>query len=185
MVYTEANSNVVSYFTGSRRFSNIFWASTVSLGGFGFFLTGLSSFFGVNLLFFSDSSEISFLPQGIVLLFYGTVGSILGIFLTLTVWWNVGSGYNEYNRDLQRVTLYRKGFPGKNRELSFTFSFNEIKSIKMRIKEGINPKRQLLLCLTDNREIPLTGIEQPVALNKIEDEAITISKYLNVFLETE
>ena len=55
----------------------------------------------------------------------------------------------------------------------------------MRIKEGINPKRQLLLCLTDSLEIPLTGIEQPRALNKIEDEAITIAKYLNVFLETE
>ena len=55
----------------------------------------------------------------------------------------------------------------------------------MRIKEGINPKRQLLLCLNDSREIPLTGIEQPMALNKIEDEAIKIAKYLNVFLETE
>jgi len=185
MTYTETNSIIKSDFTGSRRLNNIFWAIAVSLGGFGFFLTGLSSFFGVNLLIFSDSSEISFIPQGIVLLFYGTVGSILGIFISLTVWWNVGSGYNEYNRDLQQVKLYRRGFPGKNRELTFNFSFDEIKSIKMRIKEGINPKRQLLLCLVDNREIPLTGIEEPVALNKIEDEAITIAKYLNVFLETE
>jgi|TARA_B100000768_G_scaffold179972_1_gene198830 hypothetical protein len=181
----EVNSVMTSYITGSRRLSNLFWALTVSLGGFGFFLTGLSSFFGINLLIFSDSSEISFLPQGIVLVFYGTVGSILGIFIALTAWWNVGSGYNEYNRDMQRVKVYRKGFPGKNRELTLNFSFEEIKSIKMRIKEGINPKRQLLLCLADSREIPLTGIEQPVALNKIEDEAITIAKYLNVFLETE
>jgi hypothetical protein len=150
-----------------------------------FFLTGLSSFFGTNLLIFSDSSEISFIPQGIVLLFYGTVGSILGIFLILTIYWNVGSGYNEFNRDLQKIKLYRKGFPGKNRELTFTFSFEEIKSIKMRIKDGINPKRQLLLCLNDSREIPLTGIDQQVALNKIENKAIEIAKYLNVFLETE
>ena len=121
MTYTETNSIIKSDFTGSRRLNNIFWAIAVSLGGFGFFLTGLSSFFGVNLLIFSDSSEISFIPQGIVLLFYGTVGSILGIFLTLTIWWNVGSGYNEYNRDLQKVKLYRKGFPGKNRELILDF----------------------------------------------------------------
>jgi hypothetical protein len=39
--------------------------------------------------------------------------------------------------------------------------------------------------LTDNREIPLTGIEQPMALNKIEEDAIRLAKYLNVFLETE
>jgi len=185
MSYIEENSVLKSYFDGSRRLSNIFWAISVSLGGLGFFLTGLSSFLKVNLLIFSDSSEISFIPQGIVLVFYGTVGSILGIFLILTILWNVGSGYNEYNRISQEVTLYRRGFPGKNRELTFTFPFEEVRSIKMRIKEGLNPKRQLLLCLTDSREIPLTGIEQPVALNKIEDEAITIAKYLNVFLETE
>lgn len=185
MSYTSSDSIIKSYFTGSRRSSNMFWALTVSLGGFGFFLTGLSSFFGVNFLFVSDFTEISFIPQGILLLFYGTAGSILGIFLALTIWWNVGSGYNEYNRDLQKVKLYRKSFPGKNRELVFTFSFDEVKSIKMRIKEGINPRRQLLLCLFDDREIPLTGIDQQVSLNKIEDDAIKIAKYLNVFLETE
>ncbi len=185
MNYIEGNSIIKSYFTGSRSLNNVFWALTVSFGGVGFFLTGLSSFFNKNLLFFSDSSEIAFIPQGIVLVFYGTVGLLLGIFLSLTVWWNVGSGYNEYNRDTQEVKLYRKGFPGKNRELIFKFPFEEIKSIKMRIKEGLNPKRQLILCLTDSREIPLTGIEQPIALNEIENEAITIAKYLNVFLETE
>jgi hypothetical protein len=181
----EENSVIKFYFTGSRRISNIFWAIAVSLGGFGFFLTGLSSFFGTNLLLFSDSSEITFIPQGIVLVFYGTVGSILGIFIALTAWWNVGSGFNEFNRKIKEIKLYRQGFPEKNRELVFTFLFDQVKSIKMRIKEGLNPKRQLLLCLIDGREIPLTGIEQPVALNKIEDEAITIAKYLNVFLETE
>ena len=185
MNYVEENSVLKSYFNGSRRSSNFFWAIAVSLGGFGFFLTGLSSFFKVNLLLFSDSSGISFIPQGIVLLFYGTVGSILGIFLSLTILWNVGSGYNEYDKLSQVITLYRQGFPGKNREFSFNFAFDEVKSIKMRIKEGINPKRQLLLCLIDNREIPLTGIEQPVSLNVIEEEAITIAKFLNVSLETE
>ncbi len=89
-----------SYIVGSRRISNVSWAIIVSLGGLGFFLTGLSSYFNVNLLIFSDSSNITFLPQGIVLLFYGTVGSILGIFLWLTVWWDIGFGYNEYNQAL-------------------------------------------------------------------------------------
>lgn len=185
MNYVEENSIITSQFNGSRRLNNIFWAVVVSVGGLGFFLTGLSSFLNTNLLFFADSSEISFIPQGIVLLFYGTVGLLLGIFLSLTVWWNFGSGYNEYNRNTQEVKLYRKGFPGKNRELTFKIPFAEVKSIKMRIKEGINPKRQLILCLVDKREIPLNGIEQPVALSKIESEAITVAKYLNVFLETE
>ena len=52
MNYIEENSVLKSYFSGSRRLSNISWAIIVSLGGFGFFLTGLSSFFNTNLLFF-------------------------------------------------------------------------------------------------------------------------------------
>ena len=181
----ETNTSIRSYIEGSRRASNIFWALAVSLGGFGFLLSGLSSFLNINLLVFSDSSSISFIPQGIVLVFYGTVGSILGIFLWLTIWWDIGFGYNEYNKASQEVIVYRKGFPGKNRELSLKFPFTEIKSIKMRIKEGLNPKRQLFLCLSDRREIPLTGIDKTVALNKIESEAITLAKYLNIYLETE
>ena len=150
-----------SYIVGSRRISNVSWAIIVSLGGLGFFLTGLSSYFNVNLLIFSDSSNITFLPQGIVLLFYGTVGSILGIFLWLTVWWDIGFGYNEYNQALNEVILYRQGFPGKNRELKLKF-----------------------ICLKDSREIPLTGVDRPTSLTKIEQEAVKLAQYLNVYLET-
>ena len=173
-----------SYIEGSRQLSNIFWALAVSAGGLGFFLSGLSSFFKVNLLVFSDSTQLSFVPQGIVLVFYGTVGLILGIFLWLTIWWDIGFGYNEYSKESQIITLYRKGFPGKNRELCVKFNFDELKSIKMFIRDGLNPKRQLFLCLNDNREIPLTGNDRPVALNKIESEALTLAKYLNIYLET-
>ena len=54
MTYTKSDSVITSYFDGSRQLSNLFIALAVSLGGFGFFLTGLSSFFGTNLLFFSE-----------------------------------------------------------------------------------------------------------------------------------
>jgi hypothetical protein len=173
------------YIEGSRRLSNIFWATAVSAGGLGFFLSGLSSFFKENLLFFSDSANIAFIPQGIVLIFYGTVGSILGMFLWLTIWWDVGFGYNEFSKENKKINIYRRGFPGKNRELYLDFKFTELKSIKMSIKDGLNPKRQLLLCLNDSREIPLTGTNYPIALNKIETDALKLAKYLNVYLETE
>ena len=182
---TSTESSFRSYIVGSRRLSNLFWATIVSLGGLGFFLTGLSSYFNINLLIFSDSSEIAFLPQGIVLLFYGTVGTVLGIFLWLTVWWDIGFGYNEYSKESQIVTLYRKSFPGKNRELCLKFNFDELKSIKMFIRDGLNPKRQLFLCLNDSREIPLTGSDKPTALNKVETEALNLAKYLNIYLETD
>lgn len=174
-----------SYITGSRRISNIFWAVVVSLGGLGFFLTGLSSYFKTNLLILSNSSTISFIPQGVVLLFYGTIGVLIGLFLFLTIWWDIGFGYNEYDQKIKKITIYRRSFPGPNRNLKLMFNFSETKSIKVRITEGLNPKRQLFLCLKDNREIPLTAIDQPAALDKIEKEAVALAKFLGVNLETE
>ena len=53
----------------------------------------------------------------------------------------------------------------------------------MRIKEGLNLKRQLIFGLSDSREIVLTGMDDPKALNMIEDEAINLAKHLNVSLE--
>jgi len=174
-----------SYITGSRRISNIFWAVVVSLGGLGFFLTGLSSYFKTNLLILSNSSTISFIPQGVVLLFYGTIGLLIGLFLFLTIWWDIGFGYNEYDQKIKKITIYRRSFPGPNRNLKLMFNFSETKSIKVRITEGLNPKRQLFLSLQDNREIPLTAIDQPTALDKIEKEAVALAKFLGVNLETE
>ena len=54
----------------------------------------------------------------------------------------------------------------------------------MQIEEGLNPKRSLFLCLKDGREIPLTSIDEPMALSQIENEAVELAKYLNIFLET-
>ena len=103
----------------------------------------------------------------------------------LRIFYKFSKKYNEYNKLTQTITLYRKSFPGTVNSLNLSFPFDSVKSIKMKIQEGLNPKRQLFLCLTDNREIPLTGLGEPIALTKLENEAITLAKYLNVFLETE
>jgi len=107
----EKDDKIITYINGSRRLSNIFWALIISFGGFGFFLAGLSSYIKINLLLFSNVNEILFIPQGIVLLFYGTAGTVLGIFLWLTIWWNVGFGYNEYNKKVQKNFHLSQGFP--------------------------------------------------------------------------
>ena len=51
------------------------------IGGSGFFLAGLSSYLGFQLLPFADTKEIVFIPQGIVMTFYGTTGLLLSAFL--------------------------------------------------------------------------------------------------------
>ena len=43
---------------GSRRFSNYFWSFVLLLGGIGFLLAGLSSYFKINLLHWYSHSHL-------------------------------------------------------------------------------------------------------------------------------
>ncbi|CAM9094566.1 unnamed protein product [Discosporangium mesarthrocarpum] len=168
---------------GSRRFSNYFWTIILLFGGLGFLLTGISSYFKNNFLPFGDPSQLSFIPQGLVMTFYGIIAICLSIYITLTIFWDIGSGYNEFDKKNELIRIVRRGFPGKNRQILLIYSFNNIKSIKLNIQEGINPKRIIYLCTKDEREIPLTPVEQPRSLEVLENEASELAKFLNINLE--
>ena len=168
---------------GSRRFSNYFWASFLSIGGIMFLLAGISSYIKVNLLPFGNTIELVFIPQGIVMMFYGTLSLALSIYIIATLFWDIGSGYNEYNKPENLVKVVRKGFPGKNRQILLTYPINNIKSIGIKISEGLNPERIIYLCLKDERKIPLTPVQQPDSISDLEAQATDLAKFLNLKLE--
>jgi hypothetical protein len=156
---------------GSRRFSNFFWTFFLSIGGLLFLLAGISSYSKINLLPFTDTTELVFIPQGIVMMFYGTLSLGLSIYIGVTLFWDIGGGYNEYNKTENLVKIVRKGFPGKNREILLTYPLINIRSIGIKISEGLNPQRSLYLCLKDERKIPLTPVQQPNSISDLEDQA--------------
>jgi hypothetical protein len=168
---------------GSRRFSNYFWAFVLFIGGISFLLAGLSSYLKINLLPFTNTSELVFIPQGVVMMFYGTLSLSISVYTLLTVVWDIGSGYNEYNKIENLVKIVRRGFPGKNREILLTYPLNNIRAIGIKISEGLNPKRIIYLCLKDERKIPLTPVEQPSTISDLEENAADLAKFLELKLE--
>jgi len=168
---------------GSRRFSNYFWTFFLSIGGLSFLLAGLSSYLKINLLPFANPTELVFLPQGLIMLFYGTLSLSFSIYILLTLLWDIGSGYNEFNKLDNLVKIVRKGFPGKNREILLTYTLANIKSIGIKISDGLNPKRIIYLCLKDERKIPLTPVQEPTTISNIEEEAADLAKFLDLNLE--
>lgn len=168
---------------GSRRLSNYWWATSILLGGLGFFLVGLSSYFKRELLPFAKSSSLIFVPQGLIMTFYGTIAILISIFLWLTIIWNIGGGYNEFNNEKDVITIFRFGFPGKNRCIQLQYKTNEIQAIRVSIQEGLTPKREIYLKTKDNREIPLTRVGQPLLLSEIEEKATSLALFLGVMLE--
>lgn len=217
--------------TGSQRLSNYFLAFLISFGGAGFLITGFTSFLnrdingrsslgedlpsslplwgtGNNLLsslsenLLVRSKSIEFFPQGLIMCFYGALGLIFGIYLCLTIFWKVGSGFNEFNKNTGVVRIFRWGLPGKERRIDFRYKINDIESLRVSLKEGVNPRRTIALQIkgkaftTQNsfleskakaslvREIPLTRIGQPIALQDIESEASLLAQFLQTSLET-
>ena len=170
---------------GSRRFSNYWWATIILLGSSCFFFVGIFSYLdlSMNNIITTVNSHFSFLPQGAVMTFYGVTGIVTSLFLWYTIILNVGSGYNEFNNQTGLVTIFRLGFPGKNRILKLEYRVQEISAIKINIQEGLSPKREIFLKIKDNREIPLTKVGEPVALSEIERQAKEISSFLKINLE--
>jgi len=168
---------------GSRRFSNYFWSFFLFLGGIGFLLAGISSYLKINLLPFANPTELVFIPQGLVMMFYGTLSFGISIYIIITVLLDIGSGYNEYNRVENLVKIVRKGFPGKNREILLTYPLLNIRAIGIKITEGLNPTRSIYLCLKDERKIPLTPVQEPTSISNLEEEAASLAKFLDLKLE--
>jgi hypothetical protein len=170
--------------TGSRNLNNIAISLILLIAGVGFFLAGLSSYLNKNLLYVTDTSNIVFIPQGIALLFYGTGALGISIYIFLTIFWDIGSGYNEFSKEESMIRIVRKGFPGKNRTIFLSYEFKSIKNLKFLIKEGLNPRCNILLVLKDKREIPLFPAQFLLKPAEIEKKAINLSKLLNVPLES-
>lgn len=168
---------------GSRRFSNYWWATVIFLGGLSFTLVGISSYVQLNILPFTSYSNIAFIPQGVIMIFYGTLAVCLSSFLWLTILWDIGAGYNEFNREIGIITIFRLGFPGKNRSLRLIYRIQDIQAITIEIKEGLSPKREIYLKTKDNRFIPLTHVGQPLLLSDLERQATDLAKFLGVVLE--
>jgi hypothetical protein len=168
---------------GSRRLSNYFWSCFLLFGGLGFLLAGLSSYFKINFLPFTNSTELVFIPQGLVMMFYGALSLAFSLYIIFTIFLDIGSGYNEYNKLENIVKIVRKGFPGKNREILLTYQLSNVRAIGIKITEGLNPTRSIYLCLKDERNIPLTPVQEPTAISSLEKEAADLAKFLDLKLE--
>ncbi len=169
---------------GARNIKTYLASIILFTAGLAFLLAGLSSYFNLNFLPFTQTSLLLFYPQGITMTFYGVAAIILSFYLIFTIYLNLGSGYNEFCKKDETVRIVRLGFPGKNRNIFLSYKFNNIKSIRFTLKQGLNPRCNILLILKDQREIPLFPSNILLKANYVENKAIELSNFLNLPLES-
>nr|AEW12946.2 photosystem I assembly protein ycf4 [Colacium vesiculosum] len=154
-------------------------------GALGFLTVGISSYLRFNIIAFLDSNQIVFFPQGITMCFYGLIGVILSINQFLILYLKIGEGYNEFNKETGMMTIYRKGFLGKDSDINIVHSLKDIEAVKLEVKtELFNTKQNIFICIKGKRDLPIIQISEPIQLSKIEEKATDLADFLKVVVKS-
>lgn len=173
----------IDFVTGSRRIGNFCWAFILLSGALGFSVVGFSSYLQKNLIPFLSAEQILFIPQGLVMFFYGIAGSFISLYLWFTILLNVGSGYNKFDKQKGIFSLFRWGFPGKNRRIFIQFSMEDIQAIRMEVQEGFLSRRVLYIRMKSQQDVPLSRLEEYSTLEEMETKAAESARSLKLSIE--
>ena len=166
---------------GARKISNYLIGGMLTIGGIGFVLAALSSYTGKDLLPLGNPSSLLFVPQGIIMGAYGVIANLLNIYLWYLVFINFGSGYNSFDKSSNSIEIKRKGL---FKDVEVKLNFDEIKSVKLDISEGFNPRRRIALVLKGRKKpLPLSRAGELKPLLQVEEEGARLAKFLDVNLE--
>ena len=177
---THSEGRILQTIQGCRRNSNVGVALITSIGSIGFLLASASSYWQLDLLPTGHGSPLLFVPQGLAMGLYGIAGSLLAVYFWIGIALDVGSGENCFNQDNGRLTVRRRGF---RQWIQVDLALDEIQAVKVDIREGLNPRRRLALKLRGRRDLPLTGVGQPMALAELEASGARLASFLNVPLQ--
>nr|WEY30544.1 photosystem I assembly protein Ycf4 [Cuscuta gronovii] len=162
----------IEFIPGSRKGSNFLWAFILFFGSLEFLLIGTSSYLSRNL--------IAFFPQGIVMTFYGISGLFISFYLLSMLFWNVGAGYDQFDKKRGVICIFRWVFPGINRRIFLRFFLKDLRAIRIEVKEGFYTRRVLYMDIRGQKAIPLTHTDAPI---KLEKRAAELASFLCVPIE--
>ena len=175
------SSKIEQKINGSRKVSNYLIGGMLTIGGVGFILASLSSYTGKDLLPLGNPSTLLFVPQGLIMGAYGVIANLLNLYLWYIVYINFGSGFNSFDKASKIIVIKRKGL---FKEIDVKVNFDEIKSVKLDISEGFNPRRRIALVLKGRKKmLPLSSSGDLKPLLEVEEEGARLAKFLNVNLE--
>jgi hypothetical protein len=147
-------------------------------GSLGFLLTGLSSYFNYNFLFFFNAERIIFFPQGITMCFYGFFGTLISLNQVYILALKIGEGFTEFNKNSGLLTIYRKGIFS---DINIVYSLQEIEAIKVDFKNDLfNTSQKILVCIKGKNDIPIIQNDIPIKISELEEKASQIAYFLRV-----
>ncbi len=165
---------------GSRKTSNYIVSSMLTIGGVGFSLASLSSYFGKDFVPLGNPSTLIFVPQGLFMGFYGLLATLISIYMWALINVDYGSGFNRFDKGTGILSVSRKGF---FKEIMVEVPLSEIQAVKLEVREGFNPRRRICLRLIGRRDLPISEVGGPQPLLVLEQKGAELARFLRVNLE--
>nr|YP_009538709.1 photosystem I assembly protein ycf4 [Lepocinclis ovum]AYQ93734.1 photosystem I assembly protein ycf4 [Lepocinclis ovum] len=163
------------------KLNDIIISTIMFIGSLGFLIVGVSSYLKFNLVSILNAKEIIFFPQGITMCFYGLTGLLISSYQIVVLKFNVGEGYNEFNKRNGNITVYRKKFPWEKTNLNLIYTIDDVEAIRVEKNNTIlNSKQTIFICLKGKKEIPVLQIRKPINLNELEKKASNLASFLQV-----
>ena len=175
-----SDMHLEQFVQGSRRGSNYFIGFMVSVGGIGFVLASISSYLGKDLLPLGHPGSFIFVPQGLVMGLYGIAASLMAFYLWTLIAIDFGAGTNKFDKSLGVLSVSRRGL---FKEISVEIPIGDIKAVRLDVREGINPRRRIVLRIKGRKDLPLTKVGNPEPLIDLEREGAELARFLGVSLE--
>nr|YP_009770597.1 photosystem I assembly protein Ycf4 [Sesbania grandiflora]QIT01299.1 photosystem I assembly protein Ycf4 [Sesbania grandiflora] len=187
----ESKNVRIDYIPGRIEYINYFWAISTLLVSLAALLISLSGYFHTNLLFFiwpdlHFNYENYNLGGGILLGLYGISCLFLSLYLWIIIWFEVGTGYNLFDKKSGKAFIFRQHFPGSNRRLShlvplFDIQCLRIQSIEETTKDGTFLRAGVLYMQTGHHGIiPLTPIGNPWPPSKVAQTTGELARFLDL-----
>ena len=111
---------------------------------------------------------------------YGVAAFFVAIYFWRLIGVDYGSGVNRFDKNKGFLFLSRRGL-FKNIEIEIPL--NEIKAVKLDVREGFNPRRRVSLRIKGRKDLPISRVGAPKPLLDLENEGAEIARFLEVNLE--
>jgi hypothetical protein len=153
-----------------------------------FFTTGFLSWRKKDIWYFSIP-DLKFIPQGIAICFYGSIIFRSRWYLLFIRFLSIGTGFNEYNQQRKQITIFRWGFPGKNRKFKLAYSFDEIESLNLETKKLFLDTTNFYLYLLLNNQEKILLVKSDTfniyTIQEIEYFSANLAQFLKLPLKSE
>lgn len=170
-------------YEGTNRLENYIVATAMLVGGCCFYLAGLSVYLNYDILPFVNVQDLSFIPQGFTMMFYGSFFFFLGIFQAFTIFFNIGSGYIKFDKEANQIRIVRRGYPGKAQQIFLSYNLKQIRCIKIFYQYTTQKIQRILLSFNDGREIPILTTNDPTEFDKSEKNVLELCKNIDMVTE--